>query len=171
MLLYGYMKNLKLYILLITIVAGLNAFELALNSGGFEFGFEGKRHFKLLNSYELYIVENERVYKGVIAGLHFQWLNLSKDEFNLNFLSTVSTRYWSAKYSDKKRYVFEYGANVMDLEPEVKINPHLSMFIRKSILNIRFGRDKWISVGDVDENRAFLWEIVATSKIGIRYTF
>lgn len=165
------MKFLKVYILLLTIVAGSNAFELALNSGGFEFGFEGKRHFKVLNSYELYIVENERVTKGLTAGLHFQWLNLCKDEFNLNFLSGAFCRYWSAKYSDERRSVFEYGANVFDLEPELKISGHVSMFIRKSILNISFGKDKWISVGDVDETRAFLWEVVATSKIGIRYTF
>lgn len=165
------MKNTKPYILILTLLTLSSAIELALNSGGVEWGLEGKRHFKLLNSYEFYIVENETMRKGFSTGLHFQWLNLRRDEFQLNFLSGAFFRYYSAKYSNGKNYVYQYGLQVFDIEPELKINERMSIFIRKSIINAGLGKAQWVSFGDYDSGRAYLFEIVSSSKVGIRYVF
>ena len=65
------------------------AFEISLNNRGLEFGFNGKRHFKLLNTYEGYYAKayDKIVISGYKISLQLQWLRLQNEWFKFNLLS------------------------------------------------------------------------------------
>lgn len=129
------MKKTHFLLIFIFLVTSVSGFEIAINNRGFEFGLNGKRHFKMLNSLEGYLTRdlNSLELYGFKADISLQWLNLRKKIVNINFLSGVF--YENIGYEEYSSLARSGGLGLefLKVETELKWNETGSVFIRGNL--------------------------------------
>lgn len=168
------MKIIKILLILVFSTTAVGGFELAMNNRGFEFGLNGKRNFKMLNSFEGYFISSKGWFElnGFKVTTSLQWLKLGKDVFDVNFLSglyLVQFYYNENDIISHKSNSVTYGINIVDVETELKINKTGSVFIRGNLLN--FNTKKFLSAGLFTPQKVVKDEIDKLVSFGIRLRF
>lgn len=117
--------------LLLSLVLTVNAFEIGLSDRGFELGWSGKRHFKLLNSYEACFFTESFGVAAFSSEVYLltQWLNLRKSIVHCNFMSGVSF-----VFTDP---IFMH-ITILSVEPEIRISETVSFYLRANIFGMFF---------------------------------
>lgn len=137
--------------------------EIGLSQRGFEFGISGRRHFKIINMYEVEL--SEWVYDNRVS-LITQWLNLRKDRFNVNFSSSVGVGFNGG-------IPLELG--IINIEPEILIGKNSSLYLRGRLFGILFpdlgyGPERYINTG-LFSPHIMDWRNENDVVIGIRLKF
>lgn len=168
------MKAIKIILILIIITTAVSGFEIAANNRGFELGLNGKRDFKMLNAFEGYFTRKSEWFtmRSFKFTTSLQWLKLGKDAFNVNFLSGLYLSY--SYYNENNSESYDYrslklGANIADIETELKINQTGSFFIRVNLMN--FSAREHFSFGVFAPRKVFKDEIDRLVFFGIRLRF
>ncbi|MBN1603805.1 MAG: hypothetical protein JW915_19490 [Chitinispirillaceae bacterium] len=120
------MHKIKVLTILILLICAASAFEIGLSQRGFELGFSGKRHFKILNIYDV-ALSNEEFDSRV--SLLIQWISLRKERLSVNFSSSVGLGFNGG-------IPLEVG--IINFEPEIMIGKNASFYMRGSLFGMLF---------------------------------
>jgi hypothetical protein len=144
------------------------AFVFSFTNSGIEWGWEGKKHFKVYQDLDIYIAENiqNARFSGIRSGVFFRWLQLGYNKINLNFSSGVNASIDNAYFTDDiNSYTFFSPLNITALavEPQFLFNKQYSIFLRFPLLSLSF--DNWPIYGFIKAG------FVSNIKIGISINF
>lgn len=162
------MKRLLLILLLfIFFTKPAEAFVFSFTNSGIEWGWKGKKHFKLSQALEMCRVEDfdGAIFTGVKGSAYFRWLKIGDNKINFYFSSGFGMALRYADFWDRfdDFTAFEPHLTALAIEPEFLFNDRYSLFLRFPLLHYTY--DHWPIYGPIRAG------FVSNIKIGISINF
>jgi len=173
------MQTHKFSIILLTFLYSyLYAIDVGVSNKGFEFGFFGNQHFKVINAYDgTYSYDQDQEFMAR-SRLLFQWYSLKHTVFSVNFSSGIYAYYNSFQApselflgytKDNKQSKWGLGINIIVIEPELRMNDYLSFYLRNYLLTYNLQPTRFITAGTYELSEKINYQVANSTCIGIRF--